>query len=349
MELAKAQGQFESVVLWLRRRPPAEAKQWAADHGLAEHLHPGKGHGEQQVAAADVAPPAGGGVIPARPQAGGGDGGGGAWRGRVAPPVAPLVDGPAVVSSESWRTPQLDDQINQSVKTQGFQRDERNLLSGRVTKSRSADGGTNETSRLELDNGVVGYHKPFEGVYEEIAIGFGQDSAQQPMHEVAAWRLAERLGEPYDRLVPPCVLREEGGRLGSFSQERPGLPMRPQMDVDEGEHNAAAFFDCLIGQQDRHPGNYLVAGDRVTLIDHGYSFARGGDFLNHSFFQRQRSGADEKGRRLTGAEIQALDVLTDSEDACGLRGMLEPDRLDALLARAVRMRAEGKVLLAGDY
>lgn len=345
MERAKAQGESESVVLWLRQRPPAEAKQWAVDHGLAEHLHPGKGHDEQPIEVADVAPLAGGDVPRVRVA----PAGGGARRGRAVPPAAPPADSPAAATTERWGTPELDDQINHGVKTQGLQRDERNLLSGRVTKSRSADGGTNETTRLELDNGVVGYHKPFEGVHDRIATGFGQKSAQQPMHEVAAWRLAERLGEPYDRLVAPCVLREEGGRIGSFSQERPGLPMRSQMDVDEGDHNAAAFFDCLIGQQDRHPGNYLVAGDRVTLIDHGYAFARGGDFLNHSFFQRQRSGADEKGRRLTGPEVQTLDLLTESEDACGLRGLLEPDRLDALLTRAERMRQEGKVLLAGDY
>ena len=46
----------------------------------------------------------------------------------------------------------------------------------------------------------------------------------------------------------------------------------------------AAFFDALIGQQDRHSGNWLwdAPTGRLTLIDHGCSFARRGDPCNRS-------------------------------------------------------------------
>lgn len=332
VRLARGQGGPAAVAQWLDEGPPGRAKQWAADHGLPEHLHPGRGH---QVAAAPVA----GGV---GPEPGGVVGG--------QPRVATRKPSPEpVVAAQEWHISQLDEQIAHATRTQGVQRDERNLLSGQVNRSTRAQGGTNETSRVELDNGLVGYHKPFEGVHSSIPAGFGQKSAQQPIHEVAAWRLAERLGEPYERLVAPCVMKEVSGRQGSFSQERAGVPMRPPGEIDEGEQHAAAFFDCLIGQQDRHPGNYLMAGDRVTLIDHGYAFARPGDYLNHSFFQRSRAGGDEKTRRLTGPEIQALDTLTDSEDTCGLQGVLEPDRLSALLERARAMRREGTILRPGVY
>jgi hypothetical protein len=36
----------------------------------------------------------------------------------------------------------------------------------------------------------------------------------------------------------------------------------------------AAFFDSLIAQQDRQPGNWRWDDNRLTLIDHGYAFAR---------------------------------------------------------------------------
>lgn len=233
--------------------------------------------------------------------------------------------------------------------TQGKHRDERNLLGGRPEKVQYASGGTNDTSRVMLSNGVTGYHKPFSGVNNSIARGFGQDSAQQPIHEVSAWRLAEQLGEPYDQLVPPCVIREVNGEVGSFAMERPGKPGVPVTVVPEEERRSAAFFDALIGQQDRHHHNYLMAGDRVTLIDHGYAFARRGDFLNWSMIQQERVGSEEKVRRLNGAEIAALDKFLDSQDGLGLQGLLESPRFTDLVSRAEQMRRTGMILPLGEY
>ena len=224
-------------------------------------------------------------------------------------------------------------------------------LHGTLTPQR-ARGGTNETTRWQLHNGQVAFHKPFADLNDSIADGFGQATAQQPVHEAAAWRLAERLGEPYRSLVPPCVLREVEGKMGSLSLERPGVPGRPIGELEEADRRAAGFFDCLIGQQDRHRNNYLVAGDRLTLIDHGYAFAKPGNYCNYSDFVSWRTTDDadsDKRGRLSGAEIDALDRVLDSEDAGGLRGMIEDDRLDALLGRARRMRETGRLLGRGDY
>ena len=136
--------------------------------------------------------------------------------------------------------------------------------------------------------------------------------------------------------------------------QRQILPLDRDFDVlalyvDPEEANAAAFFDCLIGQQDRHPGNYLAQGDRLTLIDHGYSFARSGDHLNWSFLQRDRVMGGDRDKRLSGPEIAALDKFLDSKDSLGLAGVLAPDRLEAMRDRAERMRRSGQLLLHGDY
>jgi hypothetical protein len=87
---------------------------------------------------------------------------------------------------------------------------------------------------------------------------FGQDSAQQSLH--GRWRLASQLGPPWSEIVPPVVIREVNGQVGSFALERPGKAAMSSDPWSTGEWREAAFFDCLIGQQDRHPGNFLVAG-----------------------------------------------------------------------------------------
>ena len=50
---------------------------------------------------------------------------------------------------------------------------------------------------------------------------------------------------------------------------------------------AAAFFDSLIGQQDRHRGNYRwdATNEKLGLIDRGFAFAHAPDqYFNRSVF-----------------------------------------------------------------
>ncbi len=233
---------------------------------------------------------------------------------------------------------------------QGAHRDERALLDGKpekvVTMKRAGHftgsgptGGSNITRRIELDNGVTGFFKPFDGVREDLATGFGQDSSQQSLHEAAAWQLARELGPPWSDVVPPVVIREINGELGSFALARPGKDM-VSTPWHTGEWRQGAFFDSLIGQQDRHPGNYLVSGDRIALIDHGYTFARPGDYRNYSWLVGYRSNEDPA---LSYDERQALQRMLSSPNLLGMRSMLQPGRADALKDRAERMLGTSKI------
>jgi hypothetical protein len=141
--------------------------------------------------------------------------------------------------------------------------------------------GTNTTMQLELAGGEIVFHKPFSGVDIANAIAFGQTNETPPLHEAVAWQLAAVLGPPWQELVAPCVLRDHAGEDGSLSLRASGWPRDAAPTLNPTWCLPAAFFDSLIAQQDRHDGNWRWDGERLTLIDHGYTFALPGAVLNY--------------------------------------------------------------------
>lgn len=380
VEWAKGQGYVPDELEQLAAAPPNVAKKWIEDKGLnpddfVDKIPDGrpadlKGHASSAPAPAPAPAPPGAGQRGRRPEAprpagrpaapGRGGLGGGAHRpagaGAGAAGRADAATGGSTRPSWSrsnWCTEELRNQIQTAMSTQGAHRDERALLSGtpeKVTtlsshgpRNSGPRGGVNTTRRIELDNGAVGYFKPFGGEDKRAEKGYGQDSAQQSLHEAAAWRLASQLGPPWSEIVPPVVIREVNGEVGSFALERPGKTMN-YAPWSTGEWREAALFDCLIGQQDRHPGNYLVAGDRIALIDHGYSFAKPGDYRNYSWFAQHREQNDPT---LTYNERDALQRLVSSPNLFGMQDMLQPARSQALRDRAQKMLDQGRV--RSDY
>ncbi len=374
---ARREGYGETEIAMLEQAPPKVAKEWARDRGVVPERFldgiPDQSLANEPIgppepsprppapAAPPVSPPRLAPGAPAAPGHGHGGVGGGAGGGRgggggqgagirqpTPPPVMPARE-QSGWTTESWCTQELREQINVAMSQQGGHRDERALLDGVaenvVTLKRSdesgsgPEGGTNTTRRIELHNGVTGYFKPFAGVNGFFAAGFGQDSAQQSLHEVAAWQLAREMGPPWSEVVPPVVVREINGELGSFALARPGKDM-VMAPWSTGEWRESAFFDSLIGQQDRHPGNYLVSGDRIALIDHGYTFARPGDYKNYSWLALHRRDSDPA---LSYDERQVLQRLVSSPSLMGLKEVLQPARAQALKARAERMLATGRI------
>lgn len=305
---ARAAGEPAEVVHALSAGPPVEAKHWAAEHGMPSAVL------RHDVSATNPG-----------------------QRAQLAP-------------EEEWWSVALIGQVAAAIGLQGHDAVERRLLDEPILGQVGAGGGTNETRLLQLAT-TRAYAKPFVGVNDRVAANFGQSSRQQPLHEVAAWRLATFLGPPWDRLVPPCVLRPVDGDLAAVSLERAGhlsgMKLDPvtgqvlnRFEPDPDQVTAAAVFDVLIGQQDRHPGNCLVDENRgLTLIDHGFAFARPGDLYNWSIFHalRWRAGLSAESRT-------ALRRLIDDPATGGLDGVLQASRLAALRDRATRMLADDMII-----
>ena len=222
------------------------------------------------------------------------------------------------------------------------------------------------------------FFKPLYGVDQPTAHAFGQDSVVDlGLHEVAAWWLARELGPPWSDLVAPAVWLDPPGALDIRASGpvifgmggAPGVP-EPGVGFDQLVSDAA-FFDALIGSQDRHDGNLRSSrAPSLGLIDHGFAFARPGDYHNSyptaGFFQRLRfgqrqfalwhgpvldySGVGPLSPALAAHEQAALaKLIGTSGDLLGIAQLLPDDRAQALRERARRMHRAQEILPAADF
>lgn len=206
-----------------------------------------------------------------------------------------------------------------------------------------------------LETGLLCFFKPANG-FQNASVplkralhNYGQTPVSSVLHECAAWQLARQLGGVWEDISMPAVARvlelPTGVReFGSLARFRPGRAGSRTYFRGVPEHaSAGAFFDCVIGQQDRNRGNVLwhEERERIYLIDNAFSFMRADDARGIQELQQWRWEMGDPS--LTTTEREAIDALVDS-DLFGLRGYLEPDRAEALRARALRMREGGEVL-----
>jgi len=220
-----------------------------------------------------------------------------------------------------------------------------------VERHTTAHPGQSRTYFVVFDSWDQAIHKPFAGQSVPSCGVYRQDRYEAPVHEVVAWRLARALGGRWEQMVPTAVLRDvpkgEGG--GVLIDWRDGWGDPAAFADVTGLAYAAAFWDALIGQQDRHMNNfrYLARSRRLALIDNAFSFARPGDPINASLFlaYRRSHGATQLAQR----ELEALSGLLESADLHGLSGFLPPDRLDALEVRAHKMLHTRMLPLPGAF
>jgi hypothetical protein len=192
--------------------------------------------------------------------------------------------------------------------------------------------------------------KPFGGQHPNACFHYGQDAMEAITHEVVAWRLAYALGPPWEQIVPAAVLRDVPDvGPGVLVNWRAGNPDLSVLTDATAQAFAAAFWDALIGQQDRHAKNFRYDAERRRLaaIDNAFAFARPGDFYHDSLFLRYRR--TQHALSLTPREKEALDAFLESDDLYGLHGFLAPDRAYALVGRAETMRKNGVLPVPGAY
>lgn len=251
------------------------------------------------------------------------------------------------------------DRIRRLLDLQGSHPVERALLEGEVLAyepHQTGAAGVNSVYYVELEPDLVAFHKPHDGIVPRIARDYGHSLDTPPVCECAAWQLAKQLGDPFDRLVAVTVYRAAGppgsdpdaSLEGSLALKLEGAAMKGSAIKREvpDDAMAAGFFDALIGNQDRHAGQfrYDEANHALGLLDHGFSFPVEGDLCRGAYFQSFRR---QQHPGLTEREREVLRTLVNDPELFGLAGVLEPDRAARLRWRAQRMLDLDVILLKG--
>ena len=265
----------------------------------------GKENGKAKVKAAGLVPPPHGAFVrrvrsreydfdPNQPRdetgkwspEGGGGGGaagkekGGEGEGSTGGGPAPAIErrpGAALKVGRGLSTPGIKDRISR----------------GSVEKVKVLGGGVSESSVVYLEGKTKAVFKPQEGEHPKIRAQIPDGTAYR--REAAASAVGE-IGGMTD-MVPATVIRKIEGRKGSVQLFVPGAKVAKHF-LGGPENNKAwdgrddlaraAVFDHLIGNTDRHPGNWLIRGnDKMALIDNGLSFpTMKGGFGNRRILDR---------------------------------------------------------------
>ncbi len=155
--------------------------------------------------------------------------------------------------------------------------------------------------------------------------------------EVAAFELARRLGWV---LIPDTVRRDDGplgtGSLQRFVNADFAQHYFTLLEV-EAFHPALrrmAAFDVVANNADRKGGHCLVdGGGQIWGIDHGLCF--------HETPKLRTVIWDFAGEALAGSELEALGRFVEEGPGDDLAGLLSPGEVDAMMARAARLRRRG--------
>ncbi len=148
------------------------------------------------------------------------------------------------------------------------------LETGTIKKITKQKGGVNGTYKTE--NGIKGILKYKDE--EAIELRDSIPPNTQYLREVAASKYDKIYG--FD-IVPDTVFREIDGRIASHQLFLDGYKefvKAPPSWIKEIKTSAAekfGLFDFLIGNEDRHVGNFMVNSfGKMKAIDHGLSFGQ---------------------------------------------------------------------------
>jgi hypothetical protein len=175
---------------------------------------------------------------------------------------------------------------------------EEHLLNDKIVDKERRYGGIHETYKVEFADGSFGTWKPKDKA-DDTSMRRNISTGKSTEREVGAWVVAKAAG--MQDLVTPAVIRTYEGRRGVLLAWQVGDTAK---DVNrdkrfDGNTDLArmAVFDYVIGNEDRHAGNWIVSPDgKLKAIDHGLSFPDKKPFMGQSDRHAQfLVEADERG------------------------------------------------------
>jgi hypothetical protein len=178
------------------------------------------------------------------------------------------------------------EQVDELLAVQGYDNDVEEELHRarivRITLFERTRASIARSYEIVFDTGRICIFKPGNCLLEPAADGlfhgkralknYGHTPLSTTISECAAWQLAKHLGAPWSDLVVTAVLKwhelpDTGNvEVGAASLYRGGEAGKQTFyQAVPDQVSAAAFFDALIGQQDRHKGNVLWYEPQATI------------------------------------------------------------------------------------
>lgn len=162
---------------------------------------------------------------------------------------------------------------------------EQRLAQTPITETKGLEGGINDTKIAKFSDGT-------KAIFKVNARDRDQDS-----NELAAWDMAKVVG--MTDLVPATIKREVsnpngvGSKTGLMIEFQKGKVAKKlgsgygnnEPEIYDGDRDLArsAAWDYVVANSDRHAGNWLVDGNQLHLIDHGYAFGVNPRFVRPGF------------------------------------------------------------------
>ncbi|HET9143308.1 hypothetical protein [Actinophytocola sp.] len=215
---------------------------------------------------------------------------------------------------------------------------ERALQTRRVIDSKPMDptGHANDAHLVTFDDGTRGIYKPIAGENVSLRQGIPGNLAHR---EVAASRIDEAFGFG---LVPTTTMIDGQHGIGSVQQWVASTPHREHHEYPRIQQERMAVLDYIIGNTDRHLGNYRTDPDgNVLAIDHGYSFPESPDprFGIRSDFVDKNLNIPLSGDVLARVRAVDSDHLRHTLRATGI----SETAIHGVLARLTEIRTHGMI------
>jgi len=242
---------------------------------------------------------------------------------KIAPSFIDEVTAPQVFHEE---IPSMIEDVS-SIITKTHE--EKLLSKNECIRSKKLKGSANDVFLVSLDNAGSAIFKPSSG--ERVTIeGSGYK------RECAAYFVDRFFGI---NLVPPTVLREINGEIGSLQRfivgARTGYERREDENYSaysEEEMIRMRIFDYIISNNDRGGANYIVKNKRLYAIDHGLAFQTRIYGCDNLFFYMGKRVPEDilvrtkkllTSEKLTGLFTAELSKYMEEQEVWGVMGRLD--------------------------
>jgi len=182
-----------------------------------------------------------------------------------------------------------------------------------------------------------------KGLWKDIS-GRPQGYIDSWMYEVAGYEIDKLLGL---NMVPPTVERrfqEKRGSLQIWVDDTKSLRKLNEEKIKPPSYkifynNRNLFlqraFDNLIGNEDRHQDNYLIAVKdwRMFLIDHSRSFRSSGKFIKQLTYTEKHPEGPMIMKELPKAFFEKIKELTSEQIKGAVGEYLSDDEIKAVMIR----------------